>query len=114
QVAELAPLGGEVRAVVRTRLHLDGLAARDLQAVALEPHDLPRVVRQELDRAEAQVEQDLGADTVVAQVRLEAERLVRLYRVLSLILERVRADLVGQPDAPALLPQVDDGAEPLL
>ena len=50
----------------------------DLEAVALEADDLARVVRQEPDRVQAQVAQDLRADAVVAQVRREAERLVGL------------------------------------
>src|SRR5690606_40741873 len=89
-------------------------AAGDPQAVALEADDLARVVRQQADRAQSEIEQNLRADAVVAQVRLETERLVRLHRVLPLVLQRIRADLVRQPDAAAFLPHVHERALSLL
>src|SRR5690606_33589560 len=46
QVAQLVALGLEIPPVIRRGRHLDRLAAGDLQAVALEPHDLARVVRE--------------------------------------------------------------------
>src|SRR5690606_35551840 len=109
-VAELVPPRAQIGDVVLARLDVDRLAAGDPQAVALEADDLARVVRQQADRAQSEIEQNLCADAVVAQVRLEAERLVRLHRVLPLVLQRIRADLVRQPDAAAFLPQVHDRA----
>ena len=47
------------------------------------------------------VDQDLHADAVVAAVRREAQRLVRLDRVHALVLEGVGAQLVVQSDARA-------------
>src|SRR5690606_5550841 len=114
EVPHLRALRLQVAAVVSRGRDLDRLAPRDLEAVPFEPHDLARIVREDPDRAQPQVEEDLSADPEVAQIRLEAEGLVRLHRVLALVLERVRADLVREADPAALLLQVDDGAFPLL
>src|SRR5262245_24815919 len=67
--------------------HLERHAVRDFQPVSLEAHELARVVREQQDPVQAQLVQDLGADPVVALVRLEAQRLVGLHRVLALVLE---------------------------
>ena len=51
------------------------------EAVALEADQLAGIVGDQTDGLEAEVEQDLRADAVVAQVGREAEPLVRLDRV---------------------------------
>ena len=84
----------------------------DAEAVALEADELARVVRQQAHGADAEVAEDLRADAVVALVRLEAEPLVRLDGVEPLILQLVRAQLVGEPDAAALLVQIQQHAAP--
>src|SRR5690606_26297055 len=114
EVPQLVALRRQVAAVEVRRHHLDRLPARDLEPVPLEADDLPWVVREEPDRREPQIQEDLRANPEVPEIRLEAERFVRLNRVLALILERVRADLVREPDPPSLLTQVDDGALALL
>src|SRR5690606_15257556 len=111
---QLRPLRLQVQPVVRAGRDLERLATRDRQTVALKADDLARIVRQQTDRAEPEIEQDLRADAVVTQVRLEPERLVCLDRVLTLVLELVRPDLVGEADAASFLPQIDDGAAALL
>ena len=62
--------------------------------------------------ADAQVAQNLGADAVVALVGLEAEALVRLDRVEALVLQLVRANLVGQADAASFLVEIQQHASP--
>ena len=54
--------------------------------------------------------QDLRADAVVALIGLEPELLVGLDRVEPLVLQRIRADLVRETDAPAFLIQVEQHA----
>src|SRR5262249_51282031 len=110
EVSELRLLGPEVVDVARVGLDLERGARHDGDAVGLEPGDLLRVVGQQAHALDAEVAQDLGADAVVAQIFLEAELEVRLYRVAPAILQGVRADLVRQADAPALLVQVDQDA----
>jgi hypothetical protein len=56
-----------------------------------------------LDTAHAEVDEDLRADPVVAQVGGEAQLEVRRDRVVALVLELVGAELVLEPDAAALL-----------
>ena len=81
------------RAFVRMYSSLCGFGMLDRQLgahrqpVALQAGDLLRVVREEADLREAQVDEDLRADAVVAQVRREAEDLVRLDGVEALVLQ---------------------------
>ena len=92
---------------VGSRLERDALV--DREAVALEPRALRRVVRQQPHRTHAEVHEDLCADAVLARVRREPELDVGLHRVPALVLQLVGAQLVGQPDRPALVaPDVQD------
>ena len=63
---------------------------------------------------EPEVDQDLGADAVVAQVGREAELEVGLDGVAGPLLQLVGAQLVEQADAAALLGDVEEHAAPLL
>src|SRR5262249_42876367 len=110
QMAELRLLGAQVADVPGPRLGLERCPRHDVDAVALEAADLLRVVGEEPDPADAEVAQDLCPDAVVAQILAEAELEVRLDGVAALILERVGADLVRQPDSAALLMEVDEHA----
>src|SRR5437016_5497977 len=76
------------------RHHLD-----DRQSVLRDAGELARVVAQEADGADAEVAQNLDADSVVAQVRLEPEADVRLDRVVPFVLQRVRANVVREAKA---------------
>ena len=69
----------------------------DGEPLALEPVDLLRVVRQDPDRAQPEVDEDLRPDAVLAQVGGQAELEVRVDRVEALLLELVGAQLVGRP-----------------
>src|SRR5262249_2873373 len=50
---------------------------------------------------------DLRADSVVAQILLEAELQIRLDRVEPLVLQGVRLDFIGQPDPAAFLVEIN-------
>ena len=54
--------------------------------------------------------EDLSADPVIAEIRLEAQLLVRLHRVIPLILKLIGPELVGEPDTPPLLAHVEEHA----
>ena len=82
-------------------------------AIAFEADHLARIVGDRPDRLEAEVEQDLRADAVLAQVGLEPELLVGLDRVGALVLQLVRLELVEQTDAAAFLIEIDDHAASL-
>src|SRR5213594_4441810 len=110
---ELVALRAQVLPVGFVGRDLDRHALGDVQAVALQPDDLLRVVGEQPEVLHAQIHEDLGADPVVAQIGLEAERCIGLDRVLSLVLELVGAHLVEQPDAPPFLAHVNENAAPL-
>ena len=99
------PLGlrAQISLVVLVGGVFDRYLCRDRQPVALQAPDLLRVVREYPDRAEPEVDEDLRADPVVAQVHGEPEALVRFDGVKALLLQPVGAQLVQQADAPALL-----------
>ena len=60
---------------------------------------------------DAEVDEHLRTDAVLARVGREAELLVRLDGVAALVLERVRPQLVAEADAaPFVTAQVDDDA----
>src|SRR5262252_1953291 len=103
EVAELALLRREVAAILLGARRADRHALLHAETVALEAHDLARIVGHRTDRLEAEVEEDLRADAVVAEVGLEAERFVGLHRVRARVLQLVRAELVEEPDAASFL-----------
>ena len=109
---ELFLLGPQIPFRELRRRHFERQRLRHGEAITFEADELPRVVRQQPHRADADVAQDLGADAVVPLVRLEAEVLVRLHRIESLILQCIGADLVRETDAPSLLIQVEQHAPP--
>ena len=111
-MAELLLLGPEVSDVAAPRRHLERHALDDVDAVALQPGDLARVVGQEPDALDAEIAQDLRADPVVARILLEPELQVGLDGVPPAVLERLRPDLVREPDAASLLVHVDEHALP--
>ena len=110
RVAHALGLRAQVGLVVLVGRVLDRDLRADRQAVALEALDLLRVVGEDADRAEPEVDEDLGADAVVAQVRRQAEALVGLDRVEAVLLQAVGAQLVQQADAAALLGEVEQHA----
>src|SRR5215813_12694196 len=87
KVAELVALGAEILPVLRIRGDLDGQPLYDREAIALETGALRGIVGQQAQVLQTQVHQDLRADAVVTQVRLEAECRVRFHGVHSLILK---------------------------
>src|SRR5208283_2813569 len=70
QMPQLLPLGLEVARVVRVGFHLYRQLLDDLQPVAFQPHNLPRIIRQQPDGLEAQVRQNLRPEAVLAQVHV--------------------------------------------
>ena len=57
-----------------------------------------------------EVREHVARDLVAARVVGQAEQAVGVDRVVAVRLQRVGANLVGETDASALLPQVEDGA----
>src|SRR5438128_6910807 len=113
EMPDVSSLRAQVFQIRVGRRDLNRHALGDVQAVALQPDDLLRVVGEEPEVLHAQVDENLGADPVVAQVGLEAEGLVGFDGVLALILKLVRAHLVHETDPPPLLAHVHEHAPPL-
>src|SRR5438034_10418484 len=107
---ELLALRPQVPPVRGVRLHLEGDPFRDLDPVPLELGDLPRIVRHQADAADAEDPQHRRRELVWPRGGGEAEGLVRLDRVESVVLEVVRGDLVRDPNPPPFLGEVEEDA----
>src|ERR671937_806024 len=105
-VAELVTFRGEIANVLGGRRGFDGHLFDHLEPEPFDAGDLLRVVREDADRRQAEVGEDLIADPVVAHVGLEPELEVRFDRVEPVLLQLVRAQLVQQSDPAALLRHV--------
>ena len=112
-VAHALGLGAQVALVVGVGHVLDRDLLADAQPVALQAVDLLGVVGEDPDRAQPEVDEDLGADAVLAQVGGQAELEVGVDGVEALLLELVGAQLVEQADAAPLLGEVDEHAAAL-
>ena len=93
----------QVMLVELARFDHDGDAFVDDEAVAVDADHFHRVVREQAEMFHAEVEQDLRADAVFAEVGRESEADVRLDGVAAFLLELVRAELVREPDAASFL-----------
>src|ERR1051325_6950897 len=113
-MAELLLLRAKVVCCGRGGFYFECDALDDSESGLLHRAQLERVVRHHSDFAEAEVEENLGALPVLAQVYCEAQTLVRLDGVRALVLQGVGANLVDDADAAPLLKLVDDCAAPLL
>src|SRR3954470_10121447 len=95
-------------------MRIRGAANRDLldhlNAVAFEADDFLRIVGEETKFADAEIEQDLRAEPVIAQVAAEAELRVRLDGIETFLLQLVSVNLRGQADAAAFLAHVNEDA----
>src|SRR5437660_1572547 len=107
-VAELVPFRGEVSAIRRARRDLDRDALHDFESV--ERNELLWIVGEDPGPAHAEVEEDLHAHAALALVSLEPQAFVGFDRIQTLILQGVRPELVHEPDATPLLPQIKKDA----
>src|SRR6266536_3051294 len=73
QVAHALPLGAQVAQVLGVRVSLEQHALDDLQAVAVQATVLGGVVGHQPHGGDAEVDQDLRADAVLAVVHGQAE-----------------------------------------
>src|SRR5438445_13729903 len=96
QMAEFGFLGLKITNITGLRRDLDRHPLHHLQPITLHPNDLSRVVGNKTDLVQSQGDQDLRADAVVAEIRFKAQRQIRFYRILTLILKLVGAKLTEQ------------------
>ena len=82
----------------------------DVDSMLAKSVHLGRVVRHEPHAPHSERAQHLRRAAVVARVLGEPEETVGLERVEAVLLQGVRPELVGESDAPALLPEVEQDA----
>jgi hypothetical protein len=82
----------------------------DLDPVGAQPVHLGRIVRHEAHASDSQRAQHVRRAAVVAGVLGKSEEAIGLEGVEAVLLERVGPELVREPDASALLPQVEEDA----
>ena len=82
----------------------------DVNTVGFERGGLGGVVGHQPHALQTELGEDRGGGTVLAGVDRQAERGVRGDGVEPAVLERVRPQLVRQPDPPTLLPEIEEHA----
>ena len=80
------------------------------QTVALQADNFLRIICEEPELPHAQIEKNLCAEPVIAQVSCVSEFRVGLYGVESFLLQLVSVDFCRQPDTAALLSHVNQNA----
>src|SRR5256885_11146758 len=103
QVAHPVPLGPQVPHVLRVRPGGQRYPPHHPQTVPLQPGPLGRIVGEQPHRANAEVVEDLRAGAVVPGIRRQPQPQVRVHGIHSGVLELVGAQLLQQPDPPALV-----------
>src|SRR6476660_8749616 len=110
QVPELGLFCFEIFFVVRIGFSPDRHLLDHFQSVPLQPHNFLRIIREEPELSHAQIEKNLSAKPVIAQVGCESEFRVGLYGVESFLLQLVSVDFCRQSDTAALLSHVNQNA----
>ena len=96
-------LGHQVADVVGVGPHRQRHALDDVQAVPIQTDALGRVVGEQPHRPDAEVDEDLRTDAVVAGVRGQAQLEVGVDGVVAGVLQLIGLQLVQQADAAALV-----------
>src|SRR5213595_2423168 len=110
QVPELRLFCLEIFFVVRIGFGPDRHLLDHFQTVALEPDNFLRVICEEPELSHAQIEKNLCAESVIAQIGCVSEFRVGLYGVEPFLLQLVSVDFCRQSDTAALLPHVNQNA----
>src|SRR6476661_2574717 len=84
--------------------------ARSFPTRSLEPDNFLRVICEESELSHTQIEKNLCAEPVIAQVSCVSEFRVGLYGVESFLLQLVSVDFCRQPDTAALLSHIYQNA----
>src|SRR3989338_10823279 len=89
------------------RRNLERHARRDRDAVLFYALYFVRTVRQQCDAPDAEVAQHVGGGVVATKIRIEAECVVRLHGIESARLLGVCPYLIGKPDTPPFLVEIE-------
>ena len=107
EVAQPFALGFQILGVLVRRADDERNPFDDGDRRSIEGRNLVGVVRQQPDRPNAQVFQNVDGDRVIPLVRLESKVQIRVNRIQPFILQIVGAELVDEANSPTLLAQVD-------
>ena len=105
-MAHPVPLGAQVGDVVSGHRSGGADPPDEVKVVAGQPAVLVWVVGDQPQPADTEAGEDRRADAVVAGVDRQPERGVGVDRVVAALLQRVRPQLVAQPDPAAFVPRV--------
>ena len=92
-------LGLKIPVIVRIGRDGDGHPFDDLQSIPLQTGDLFGIIGHKPHFFEADVGHNLRPDAVVAQIRFEAQHLIRLHGIRAVVLQCVRLQFIDQADA---------------
>src|SRR5437667_7268673 len=110
QVSHLHSLGLEIFDVVRIGFAPNGHLFYHLKAITLKADNFLGVIRQKTELADTEIEEDLRAKAVIAQVAWVTKPGVRLYRIEPFLLQFVSVNFCRESDTAALLPHVNQDA----
>ena len=83
-MSQLFLLGAQIIAIPLVGRNLDRDALDDAKPIAIQADHLLGVVGEESNLPDAQIDENLRADAVMAQVGAKAQTLIRLYGIQSL------------------------------
>src|SRR5262249_44635073 len=110
QVSRALALGAQVVHVMRIVRSGGGDSTPDRNSLLDQTGDLQRIVGDQVDAPHPEKPEHVGGDVVRPEVVGEAQLPIGLIGVQTACLERVRLDLVSEPDAASLLTEVEDHA----
>jgi hypothetical protein len=107
-MTELLFFGLQIIHIASSGIDLDRDPVDDLQSVSLKADNLSRIIGQETNPLDTQINKDLRTDSVVSEIGLEAQFFIGLHCVESLVLKGIGLDFVGKADPPPLLAHIED------
>ena len=113
-MAQLLFLGSQILEIYPSWMDLQRHPFHDFQTIAFDADDLSRIVRDEPDPSQSEARENLCSDTVVSQIRFEAQLQIRLDRIAALILKAIGFDFVEEADAAPFLIEVQQHATSLV
>ena len=104
---ELFTFSFQIAAVMRIGTDFNGNLLDDLQSVAFETDNLFGIISEQANSFQAKIGEDLCAETVLAEIHVEAELSVGFHRVVALFLQLIGFDFGRQANAASFLAHID-------
>src|SRR5262249_7198333 len=110
QMPQLRPFRFKIFDIMRVRLSANRYLLDHFESVALESDNFFRVICEEPELPHAEIEKDLRAESVVAQVARIAESGVRFNRIETFLLQFVCVNFCREADPATFLAHVNQHA----